>query len=324
MWAYSLTAPGRFERVEVAVPDPHGMPPGHTLLRVAAGAICGSDLPFFHGRVYPMFVDSSPGAARVPGFPLHEVVGEVIASADPALPIGSRAVGWASRTDGLCEFVVTADDSLAEVPATPGLTDSQALTAQPLACVLDAVERIAPQPAEPVAVLGLGPFGLLFAHVLRDRGVEVVVGVDRVDRRDVAAAFGVTDLVHSSADRWAAQLDDGARPAVVIEVIGHQTGTVADAIAAVAPRGRVFCFGVPDQAVYPVPFLDLFRKGVTLGAGVVEERRTNLRRALDYLQRHPEVSDLLVTHVLPVSEVERAFALASQPAPGRLKIQLTV
>ena len=45
------------------------------------------------------------------------------------------------------------------------------------------------------AVLGLGPIGLLFCHVLKERGAARVFGVDRVDRSAIAPRFGVDDVV---------------------------------------------------------------------------------------------------------------------------------
>lgn len=318
MWAQLLTRPGRFEQVEVPSPDPDGLRPGQTLLRVLGGAVCGSDLPYFAGRVCPLFDDGALLAANRPGFPLHEVVGEVVATADPELTAGDAAVGWATGTDALAEYVVTSDDSL--VPVPHGFSVSEALTLQPLACVLGTVERLDLTPGDQVAVLGLGPFGLLFCHVLHELGASVT-GVDRVDRSDVAAAFQVDVPVHSSTDRWAAKLRDDERPTVVVDAIGHQSATITDAIRAASPGGQVFGFGVPDDTVYPVPFHEIFRKGLSLAAGVVSDRRRYLQLAGDYLQRHRQLNNRFVTDVLSFHRAQEAFELAARPAPGRLKVQ---
>lgn len=56
--------------------------------------------------------------ADVPGYPLREVVGEVVASTDPQLPVGSRAAGWADGTNALAEFTMTDVSSLARIPDT--------------------------------------------------------------------------------------------------------------------------------------------------------------------------------------------------------------
>ncbi len=322
MWAYRLTRPARLERVEVPAPDPAALLPGRVLLRVLAGAICGSDLPFFTGQRAMSLPDGDPVAAGVPGFPLHEVVGEVVASDDPALPPGSRAVGWADPMTGLAQYCHSDAHQLLPVP--PDLDASTALTLQPLACVLGTYRALGDVSGRRVAVLGLGPFGLLFAHVAAALGATTVVGVDRVDRSDVAARFGVDVLVHATSDRWSATIPDDERPHVVVEAVGHQTATLTHAIAAVAPGGLVFAFGVPDEPVYPVPLLELFRKAATLRAGVIGERRDALAAADRYLRAHPGLHEAFVTHRFPMAQAQQAFETAARPSTGRLKVQLIV
>lgn len=320
MWAQQLVRPGIFRTVTVPAPDPASLAPGETLLKVHGGAVCGSDLPFFAGRVSWVFNDTSSTAANVPGFPLHEVVGEVVASDDPELPVGSRAVGWATQTTAMAEFTVTRSDNLIAVPKDRRTSD--ALTLQPLACVTDTLRLLGDLSGLRVAVLGLGPFGLLFAHAAKSFGADTVIGVDRVDRSDVAETFFIDELVHSSSDRWSRSIKSCERPDLVIEAIGHQTGTLIDAMEALAYGGRLFYFGVPDDAFYALPMQTLFRKRLTIGAGPVSERRDALRGADEYLRKFPDLHDAYVTHVFPVENAQTAFEIASIPAKGQLKVQL--
>ncbi|GGB18505.1 alcohol dehydrogenase [Flexivirga endophytica] len=320
MWAQQLVRPGVFEQVDAKAPDPAALHHGETLLRVEAGAICGSDLPYFRGETCTHFDDAAPLAANVPGFPLHEVVGEVVASDDPALPVSSRAVGWATRFSALAEYTVTDSDSLMAVPDE--LDSATALTLQPLACVLETVRSLGPVDGLRVAVLGLGPFGLLFCHTLSAAGAAEVVGVDRLDRSAIADAFGINTLVHSATGRWARSLADDDRPDLIIEAVGHQTATLSDAVEAVAQDGRIFCFGVPDEPVYPLPMQELFRKHVTLFGGIVAERRRCLESALAHQRRFPELQKQLVSHTFDFTDAQLAFDLAAQPSSGRLKVQL--
>jgi threonine dehydrogenase-like Zn-dependent dehydrogenase len=108
MWAARLEKPGRIAYIEAEPPSlaqPHEQ---DILLRVLAGGICGSDMPKFHG------LRGAAGASRnttfpgPPGFPMHEVVGEVVASGSDDLRAGQQVVGWAGASDGLAELVVTA------------------------------------------------------------------------------------------------------------------------------------------------------------------------------------------------------------------------
>lgn len=320
MWAQQLIRPGIFRSVDVPSPTPAQLKAGETLLQVRAGAICGSDLPYFAGEPCTHVEDHCSSAANLPGFPLHEVVGEVLASDDPALPVGCTAVGWATRFSALADLTVTDSDGLMRVP--DGLDPLEALTLQPLACVVETVRALLPVEDRRVAVMGLGPFGLLFCHVLADAGASPVVGIDRVDRSDVAHEFGIDEFVHSSTARWAQQLVDSVRPHLVIEAIGHQTAGVTNALHAVADGGQVFCFGVPDEPVYPVPMQLLFRKHAILSGGIVSERRRALEAALTYHRRFPDLHKQLVSHTLTFGEAQAAFELAARPQSGRLKVQL--
>lgn len=324
IWAFRLSAPAVLDKVAAGAPDPDSLSDGQVLVRLAAGGICGSDLPFFRGAcndVVPM-ADESDYSLTPLGVSLHEIVGEVVASADPTLEPGAKVVGWATGMNGLAEYVVTDGASLAEYDSA--LLPHIAVMIQPLACVLYAVDQMSRVDGLRTAVLGLGPIGLLFAHVLRDRGAASVVGIDRVGRADVADRFGMDRAVHSSADRWAAGVRDAQRPELVVEAIGHQVNTLTSAIQAVAPKGEVYYFGVPDDYVYPVSMHSMIRKHLTLRSGTTLDRRNQLVRAGEYLTRYPDLLDCYITEVLPVTEAQRAFESAIAPSAGRLKIVLEV
>jgi L-iditol 2-dehydrogenase len=324
MLAWSLEAPGRFEQREITAPKPSDLAAGEVLLRVLVGGICGSDLPYFAGKMHALMPDDAPNAARIPGFPMHEVVAEVVASHDPQLKVGEHVVGWVTRSNGLSGYVV---NSGRDVLAYDRSFDPvQAITLQPLACVLDAMNDLGDVNGAAVAVLGQGPIGLLFSHVAKSRGARVVVGVDRVDRSDCIADFKLDRFVHSSSDRWAANVGDDEAPDVVIETIGHQVGTLAHAITAAAVNARIYCFGIPDDDVYPLPMKSVLRKRLTLRAGWVlpQTRRAALAEANAYLLDAPELAKAFVTDIYPFDDVPRAFADAAAPRTGRAKITIQV
>jgi threonine dehydrogenase-like Zn-dependent dehydrogenase len=314
MWAHRLIAPGRLEAVEVD--EPGAPPPGRVVARFEAGGICGSDLPSFLG-VPDLLVGASRGK---PGYPMHEAVGEVEASATDDLPVGTRVVGWPEGHLGLAEkftaragWVVPLDGELAPVQAT---------VIQPLCTVLYAVRRLGDVRGARVAVIGQGSIGLLFSYVLKAAGAEHVTGVDPIDRRDAAEAFGVDAMAWSTGAEWAASLADEARPDIVVEAVGHQARTLEDAVEAVAHGGTVLAFGVPDDTHYAFPFARFFRKNATLVGGVTLDRRRSLEAARDYLAEHRAFLDAYITHVVPVADAQAAFDLAARPTAGRIKVVL--
>jgi threonine dehydrogenase-like Zn-dependent dehydrogenase len=306
MWAYAITAPGRLERVEAPVPVPG---PDRVLVRLLAGGICGSDVPSFVGR-RNTFVDHYGRA----GYPLHEVVGAVVSG---ALPAGTRVVGWAEHHLGLAEYFVARVDAITTVRGD--FSDVEATVVQPLSTVLHQLDRIPDVAGKRAAVIGQGSIGLLFSHALKARGAAHVTGVDRVDRRDVAGAFGVDESVWNDAAAWAG----GAEADIVVEAVGHHAGPLEAAVEALAPNGTVLAFGVPDDSHYAFPFRLFFRKHATLIAGAAIDRAQALARAHDHLLEHRELLSAYITDVVGVHDAQAAFETAVSPVAGRLKIVLT-
>ncbi|GIF52765.1 threonine dehydrogenase-like Zn-dependent dehydrogenase [Asanoa ferruginea] len=310
MWAQTILGPFTCARIEVETPGDADVADGQVLLRVLAAGICGSDLPMFR----------SGSDTPIAGYPLHEVAGEVVISRDPTLPVGAKVVGWATAHNAAAEYAVVDGSGLLAYDET--LKPVEAIVLQPLACVIAAVrEQLSAVAGATVAVLGLGPIGMLFAHVLKNSGARSVTGVDRVDRSDLAAAFGLDEVVTMSGARWVAGLGE-TRPEIVVEAVGHQVGTFDDAIRAVADRGRVLYYGIPDDAVYPLPMEVFLRKNATLSAGYTRDKRTALAAAAAYLDAHPDLAGRYVTHVRPMDDLQGAFELANRPAKSQLKIVL--
>ncbi len=316
MWAQTLTGAGSFSLVEV--PDASCDPANRdqVLIEVLAGGICGSDLPLFRG-VTPLNRESLVGA---PGYPLHEVVGRVARSRGGRQTLGACVVGWAPRLNGLCEKLVVSATDVLEYDAA--LAPTTAVLLQPLACVLAAAAQVRDRIPVSAAVIGQGPIGILFSHVLKSLGVRRVIGVDPVDRADVARAFGVDDVVTDRARTGAAGVADEDRPELIVEAVGHQTDTLEDAVDALADGGRFLYFGLPDQAVYPFPIHRFQRKNATFWAGTTRDKQTALRAASTYLAKHPELCEIYVTNVFAAANAQQAFELASVPATGRLKVVL--
>ncbi len=320
MWAYRLVAPYTFERLDIPEKTPEDLGDRQVLLRFMAAGVCGSDLPPFRGVRGKIAGDTGLSAAEMAGFPIHEVVGEVVASRHRLIGVGDRVVGWASGFDGLLEYVVADGDGLA--PYEPSLDARHAVALQPLACVLYAVEQLGSLKGRHVAVIGQGSIGLLFSYAAKAFGARHVTGVDPVDRDTIGKEFGVDTIVRATSDRWVSHLDPADRPDVVIEAVGHQVATLGHAIDATAPGGTVFYFGVPDDDSYPISMRAMLRNNLTLKSGVTKDRRRVLTAANEFARQHPELLPSYVTHTFGVDDVQGAFDLACRPAPDCVKIAI--
>lgn len=319
MWASQLVRPRTFAQVEVPRLQAHDLADGEVLLQVRAGAVCGSDLPVFEG-LRTLKQRDDPTTDNVPGSPMHEVVGEVLATRDPRHRVGDHVVGWGSHLNALAELAVSSGDDLASFD--PLLAPEHAVMLQPLACVLHAVDQIPDVAGSDAAVLGQGPMGLLFNHVLRSAGAASVTGVDRLDRVDLGRRMGADDVVQLHTSRWIGELTARHRPGVVVEAIGHNVSTLDHAIEAAAIGGRIFYFGIPDDVYYPVNMQSLLRKNLTLLSGVTRQRREMLARASSYLSAHPGLLDSFVTDTFEHDRAQQAFELATAPSATTAKITL--
>ena len=320
MWSYRLVAPYTFERTDLPAKSPESLADGQVLLRFIAAGICGSDVPGFRGARGRLPGDTGASAAEMDGFPIHEIVGEVIASRHPDHRAGDRVVGWASGFDGLMEFVVADGNGLA--PYDPGLSPQLAVGLQPLACVLYAVEQLGNLNRRRVAVIGQGSIGLLFCYAAKAFGAAHVTGIDPVDRDEIAQSFGVDTVVRATSDRWVSHLDPNDRPDIVIEAVGHQVATLNHAIEAAAFGGTVLYFGVADDDSYPISMCTMLRNNLTLRSGVTLDRRRVLDAAGTFACQHPELLTNYLTHTFRVDQVQEAFELACRPVPDRVKIAI--
>jgi L-iditol 2-dehydrogenase len=321
MWAQQLIGPATLQPVEVPAPAADDLRPGEVLVALEHGGVCGSDLPYFRAGGLPA-LEAGRVAVPPPGFPLHEVVGRVQASRDPDVPVGERVVGWASAADAMAELVVTAGAGLHPVGGDG--QGAATVVAQPLACVLYAVDQLGDLRGKRVAVLGLGSIGLLFAWALRESGAATVVGVDPVDRTPHTTGFGLDEVLVTGSRQWSQSLDAGSRPDVIIEAVGHQTATVADAVRAVADQGTVYCFGIPVRDAYPIDLSAVVRRNLRIVGGLTRDRRAALGRALEHLRRFPQIAEELVTDVRPAADACAAYTTACTPREGRLKTVLAI
>lgn len=317
MWAQRLTGPSTLESLDVAAPRADELQDGQVLLKFRAAAICGSDIPKFLGRIDP----DNPWNGQL-GVPAHEVVADVVASKAPNLREGERVVGIADRSQGLQEFFVNQGRFMYALNGSD-LTDAEATVIQPMATVLNAAARLPDAAGKNVAVIGLGPLGVLFCHAFKTKGAKKVVGVDPIDRADVARTFGIDEQVKSISRLWAESLPDAERPQIIVEAVGHQQATLVDAIRSVAPLGHIFAFGVPDDDFYAVPFRQLFRKNASLHTGATSDWQRSLSESARYIDEHRDLIEAYITTVLPVTRAAEGFRIYAQPAVGRLKVVLT-
>ena len=78
-----------------------------------------------------------------------------------------------------------------------GVSYHDAALIEPLACVLKGFEETAPRPGDTIAILGLGPIGLMFVRLANLYGCRVIAIGRRRTQLERAEAMGAHELVRA-------------------------------------------------------------------------------------------------------------------------------
>lgn len=322
MRAVRFLGEGKFAVEEV--PRPRIEHPEEVLLEVEAVGICGTDLHILH---------VPPGHPATPGVVLgHEYTGRVVevGSQVKTLRPGDRVVVDPNLTCGLCPYCRRGMPHMCEEMTTlgifldgglarwsvaperalhrisPELPPERAVLAEPLSCVVHGVERVRPRPGETAVVLGAGPIGLLFAQLLSAAGVRVLVSEPAPFRREKALENGADLALDPTREDPAAVVrrETGLGADLVIEAVGSLT---EQALALTRRGGRVLLFGQNQGYRAQIRPYDLTRWELeVLGSYIAP---FSFPRAIELLERGVVDPTRLITHRLPLPEVERGLDL---------------
>ena len=319
MRAAHVTAPGKVEVVSTPAPAPAA---GQAQLSPELVTLCGSDLR----TVYSGGADAYP---LPPGVSGHEIVARVTAP-DPAaaapdgLAPGTRVLALVTQQQGMAERFVTPCSDLIRLP--DDLPAEHLVLAQQLGTVVYGCQQVGNVVARSAVVIGQGSAGLLFVAMLRRLGADRILVLDLSDARIAAGLrMGADEAYQPERDDPVARVaafTGGAMADLVVEAAGSP-----DAVN-LAPRlarrgGRILFFGLPKQDIFPVDFYTLFRaqcRITSVSGAAAEPGKRSFRLALDLIVRGAIEVTGLVSHVLPLREVARAYELARSRADGALKV----
>ena len=290
--AFSALGPTRYREVDL----PDRLPPGWARVRVRQCGLCASDIHIMRAKFDPRI---SPGAmlseATEPVVLGHELVGTVTAVAgDTPLAPGQRVISRSGSYrncfnlgEAPCRQCAAGEYALCDrqgarapahepirgggyaphyheaacnlLPVPDGLSDDEAMLAEPLACGLRAVLRLTPDGADRVLVLGAGMQGLGVVHWLKRLmpSAEVTclarhrfqaqlcraLGADRVLASDARAA-SVAQCLQTKVARGVLGnelLLHGFD--AVIDTVGNPR-TIEQSLRWTAPGGQVLVVGV--------------------------------------------------------------------------------
>jgi L-iditol 2-dehydrogenase len=311
-------------------PEPVEAPrPGEVLLRVAAVGLCGSDLhwyreaaigdaplekPLVLGHEFAAVIVDGPRAGeRVVADPADACERcEACRAGRPNVCSAGRFAGFAGTDGALRSLMPWPERLLHRVP--DGIGNDEAALLEPLGVAIHAVDLGSVPDGGRVGVFGCGPLGLLLVQLLRVMGATVVVATDRLPHRVEAArlmgaTMGLVVTDDGPLEGGFAEGSGGGTVDVAFEAAGED-GALADAIAAVAPAGRVVVVGIPegDRTSFPAGLARRKEVSLQLCRRMVP---SDLPRAIAIAEAGRIDLDGLISDRLAIDDAPEAFRIAA-------------
>lgn len=317
---------------------------GEVQVSVESVGICGSDLHYFLDG----HIGETPAAyPQVLG---HEPAGRILA-------IGDGVTGW-SIGDRValeppiycyhCEWCMRGRHNLCESvrffssPGEPGffrdranlpaenllglpasLNFDEGSLFEPVSIILHSFRFGQPEMGETAVVFGAGPIGLSTIGCLRVAGVKRIFSVEPVaHRRELALKLGADAAIDPNQVDPVKEIlrETGGRGADVTFDCATQADTVNQSMYVTCSGGRAVITGVPQDDRVSLDFHHMRRKEL----GFFSVRRANHTggAAVQLLEEHIGRFRPMITHVMPLTEVQKAFEMLGAYADNVGKVVL--
>src|SRR3981189_852217 len=193
------------EQLQIEIVDVPKLGPGDVLVRVHTALTCGTDVKVFRRGYHARMIVP-------PALFGHEMAGDIVAVGPDVkgFHVGQRVVAANSApclkcfycrrgNENLCEDLLFNNGAYAEYIRIPArivernlyvLPDhvgyQDAALVEPLACVLRGLDESGIKPGDTVAVVGLGPIGIMFVKLAQLQGARVIALGRRPAQREGA------------------------------------------------------------------------------------------------------------------------------------------
>lgn len=305
------------------VPEPVVEARDDVIIEVEACGICGSDL---------QILNIPPGHPADPGVILgHEFIGRVraLGREGAGLKTGQRVVvdpdpkcgtcgpcraGRPASCENVRALGVFRHGALAPLVKAPAgfvfpLSEepSSAIASliEPLACVVNGVNKANPRPGESAIIFGAGAIGCLFLAMFKAAGASPVIVVEpRAPRAAVAMAVGA-DLAIGPDELGARRrelLPHGAD--VIVDAVGTQLATAIDHAGL---GGRIVLFGMNQTARPPVHQYTITERSLSVFGSYITA--FTFPAAIRLVEGGTLPLEPIVTNILPLERVSEGLDL---------------
>jgi L-iditol 2-dehydrogenase len=324
------------------VPEPNPQA-GEVMIRVKSVGICGTDFHYWRTGSVGNFT------IREPFILGHEVSGQVVqvGQAVSSLSVGDRVVVDIQVPCGRCRFCrmgrynlcpvkrcmgdPPTNGAFAEYVTWPadftyamphGMTFDEGALIEPLSIGLYVVSRARICLGDSVVIMGAGTVGLMALYAALAAGADEVYVVDIDDwRLDKAKEFGATATINAKDDVASRihDLTNGSYVDTTIEASGSTTATI-QAVRVTRRGGKIALVGVYDTGKFTYPLLDVIMKELTVMGNI--DGANAFPKSLNLMASEKIDAEKLITHHLPLEDIERGFKILDEKKEHALKIQL--
>ncbi len=330
MKAVKWFGPRDMRLVEVPKPEPK---PYEVLLRIESVGVCGSDIHYYLDGNIGVNVLHEPTILGHEYAGIVEFVGD---QADPKL-LGKRVAVEPGIPCLQCEWCNTghynvcpkmffpggpgSDGALSEYysvhgafcfPVPESIPPDIAAMIEPLAVAIHTVELAELKPGETVAIIGLGPIGLMTANIAKFSGAEWIIGADLHEYRvQFSTQYGV-DTAHNANDLdiiTQVMAETSGRGVDVAIDCSNGSDALTTACHIVRPAGRIIVTGISGQVTDYFPPCQVRRKELVLKW--TRRFKYNYPTAIRFLDSGKIDVRKLITHSFPLEASCDAFELVS-------------
>jgi len=328
MKAAILEKPGKLEIREMRTPD---CPAGGVRVKVNACGICSADVKM---------VTQGHRALNYPRIPGHEISGVIEQSRTKRFKEGDRIQIAPGLRCGRCSYCLkgmdnlclnreilgfTYDGGFAEYIAIPiedtivgslniipeKISDTDATLAEPLACCINAQNKINITENDSVLIIGAGPLGLLHALVAKHKGVEhTLISELQTHRQKTAFHTWADTVIDPGTDNMTEKVLAATQNKGVDALIFacSRVGFNVPFMKLLAPAGRVSIFSSITSQLSPssidfnqIHYNEFFISGAY---GCTAEQN---RKALELISSKHGLAQELITHRVRLDTIHQGF-----------------
>lgn len=298
---------------------------GDVLVRVQAALTCGTDVKVFRRGYHARMIVP-------PALFGHELAGDIVAVGPDvqAFRVGQRVVAANSApctecfycrrgNENLCEDLLFNNGAYAEFIRIPArivernlyeiprhVSYQDAALIEPLACVMRGLDETSIRPGDNVAVLGLGPIGLMFVRLAKAYGARVIAVGRRKTQLERAAEMGADETLISREPeetvRAVRDIAGGRGVDASIEAVGNPE--VWETAVRVLRRGGTVNFfgGCPNDSRISLDTQLMHYSEITCKASF-HHTPAHIRKALEFVTRGVITARDFVNGVEPLTNL---------------------